>query len=174
MINTRILDDIEAMFRDDPNIAIERGEDYITLSQAFTNNVHLSPKLFEKSHSVFSHTVTLYDDDSYKTIDIIKNKSADFFNFTSSEYKGILNMRGFFYGLGQDMNTGETGLIRQEWNTEDIKAPVREYMEQTGLTQRPSVWWTGKRIAMAFAIGWGGIFLLFGTILLILKMKGML
>ena len=169
MNNDSILNDLQVLFKENKGVAIERGDDYITFSQPFTDNVHLSPQLFEKKCMMFSHTVTLYDDGSYKTVDRIDRASAGPLSFAKSYDKGSLNARGFFYGAGIDRITGKTGLIRQEWSTEDIKAPVREYMSGTGLRQRPSVWWTGKRIALFFAAVWGLAFLLTGIAFLVLK-----
>ena len=149
-----ILDDLENLFKDNEFVKITRGDNFITFEQEFTNDIHATAQLFERQKMTFSHTVTLYDDNSYKTTDRLHERVVTPTGIQDKESTGVINSRGWFYGLGINYRTGEEGLIKHEWSTEDIKAPVREYLNASGLRERPP-FWTGKRIALAFGIGWG-------------------
>ncbi len=62
--------------------------------------------------------------------------------------------KGKFGVIGIDRTTGQKGIVVREFDIKEIKEPVKEYMETTGLTKKLP-FWTGKRIALAFIIGWG-------------------
>lgn len=147
-----VLDRLETMFAGDDSVETRRTQDSVTFSQYFTNDVHVDGALFEKQKRVFEHTV-LVKDGTYKATDKISYGKLGPTHFDKGYMKGELFEKGFFYGLGIDNTTGETGLVRREWSTEYIKAPVREFMETTGL-KRVRLFWTGKRIAIFFACVW--------------------
>ena len=169
MDKNEIISGLAELFWDNPHIITEITKNGIIFSQDFTNNVHISKELFEKNKMTFSHAVELYEDGSYKLTDKIEKRKLGVTGLSSGYEKGDINAKGFFYGFGKDYKTGEMGPIRQAWSTEDIKAPVREYMEKTGLRKRPSVWWTGKRIAAFFAVIWGIVLLIFIAMIIYLR-----
>ena len=147
-----VLDGLTHLFPDDPSITTTRGADYVKFTQPFIDSTLISPALFDKQKMLFSHTVTVFDDGTYKEIDEIRKSGASLTGASVASKRGTLNMRGFTLGLGKDNITGQVGPVMQKWDTEIIKGPVRAYMETTGLKKRPAMWWTPKRIIIAIAV----------------------
>ena len=152
MTNTEILNGLEDLFRGDPSIVVTRDDRSISFYQMIPNIPHPAGDPFMKYDRRFTHTITLYDG-SYKAEDLIET-----FNMGSDK-----PCTGFKRGELDDSGNYKDRC----WNTEDIKGPVRRYMESTGLT-RKKPFWTGKRIGILFAAIW--IPIIIAAILILLNM----
>ena len=88
----------------------------------------------------FTFTVTLTDKGTWKELDKTEKKSSGVkmsggklsFGSSSSTFKGKTNQKSFQLGVGQNNQTGETGIIRFKFNTTDVKQPVRDYLTACG------------------------------------------
>ena len=149
MINKQYIDALENLFKENKNIRIEKGENFISFSQDFTNNlaVTFTKELFEREKLTYTHTVTFFEYCTYEAVDRVDtnnigtllNDKKDIigFNLKSGHYKGdFKKLKGFTYGIGKDYNTGEIGFIKQPWDMENIKGPIRDMLSQTGLKSR--------------------------------------
>lgn len=127
-----VFDRLESLFADDPTVEIERGDDYISFSQIFTNNVHVENYIPEAESSRFTHTVTI-NNGSYKTVDAIESKVLTPMGIKVQYKKGHFVQTGFILAPGLDLNTGQPGLVRQKWSTSTIKKPVKECLKEMGI-----------------------------------------
>jgi len=88
----------------------------------------------------FTYTVTLKDGGKYKELDTSESKSSGVslsggtlsFGTSGSTFKGKQMGKSFQFGTGQDRNTGQTGFISVQFDTERVKKPVRAYLEACG------------------------------------------
>ena len=88
----------------------------------------------------FTFTVTLSDKMTWKEIDKTENKTSGVkmsggklsFGSSSNSFKGKTNQKSFSFGVGQNNQTGEAGIIGFKFNTTDVKQPVRDYLISYG------------------------------------------
>ena len=88
----------------------------------------------------FSFTVTLTDKGTWKEIDRTENKSSGVkmsggklsFGSSSNSFKGKTNQKSFQFGVGQNNQTGETGIIGFKFDTTAVKQPIRDYLTACG------------------------------------------
>jgi len=88
----------------------------------------------------FSFTATLDDNGKYKEVDRSQAASGGMsmsggtlsFGTSSSSFKGHQVGKSFQFGVGHDNNTGQTGFIAAQFDTERVKQPVRAYLEACG------------------------------------------
>ena len=88
----------------------------------------------------FTFTVTLTDKMTWKEIDKTENKTNSVkmsggkigFGTSSNSFKGKTNQKSFSFGVGQNNQTGEVGIIGFKFNTTDVKQPIRDYLISCG------------------------------------------
>ena len=160
---TKIINDIKDIFKDEDAVSIkigetEAGDAVISISQEFINNVvsslMLTPDIIRKNRMRFTHTVTL-GDGTYTETDSLMRSNANLSGSAKGVSRGELYAKGLSVGVGKDNIKGSTGIVYNSWDTNNIKAPVKAYMETTGYARvRPKWQLSGKKIAIAFAVGW--------------------
>lgn len=161
-----IFNGLEQLFKEDGSVEVFRDVNSIIFRQLFADSLTVTTNGPEKNNKEFTHTVTLLNDNLYETLDVIRTRNLTLGNMTADMRKGHLNEKGFMYGLGKDNINCKAGIVRNEWSTEYIKAPVREYLSKMGLKEK-APFWTGKKLALFFGLGWG-IVILIAIILLII------
>ena len=160
---TKIINDIKDMFKGKDAVSIkveetEAGDAVISISQEFINNVisslMLTPDIIRKNRMRFTHTITL-GDGTYTETDNLMRSDANLSGSAKVVSRGELYAKGLSAGFGKDNIKGNTGIVYNSWDTNKIKAPVKAYMETTGYVRvRPKWQLSGKKIAIAFAVGW--------------------
>ena len=91
----------------------------------------------------FTFIVTLTDKRTWKELDKTENKTSGVkmsggklsFGSSSRSFSGKSNQKSFSFGVGQNNQTGEAGLIAFKFNTTDVKKPVRDYLTACGWKQ---------------------------------------
>ncbi len=86
----------------------------------------------------FKFIVTLLDNGKWKEKDIMTQSSANVdlpkkdISLRKDFFSGHAANKTITIGLGKDHNTGQTGLIKNKFDTAQIKEPVREYLKDCG------------------------------------------
>jgi hypothetical protein len=88
----------------------------------------------------YAFTVTLTDKGKYKELDKTERKSGGVsmsggkvgFGGSSQKFIGKTNAKSFSLGVGQNNQTGETGIIGFKFDTSLVKQPIRAYLEYYG------------------------------------------
>ena len=142
MSNTEILDGLEALFCDDESVGIRRGPGSISFVQWFHNVPRVGGDAFRNYNRRYTHTIRLLDG-AYKAEDLIETFNLGENNPRTGYKRGNLHDEGYHFKDGEQC----------VWSTEYIKRPVKLFMDQTGLKIKEP-FWTGKRIAVLFAVIW--------------------
>ena len=138
MTSNEILNGLEGLFKDKPSILTVRGSNSISFIQMIPNLPRVASGPFMQLDRRYTHTVTLLNG-AYRTEDFIETFNAGNDKPRTGLRRGDINERGNYKG--------------RTWDTEDIKSPVRHFMAGTGL-EKKKPFWTGKKIAIFFAIIW--------------------
>jgi len=88
----------------------------------------------------FTYTVTLGDNGKYKERDTMQSQSHDVgmsngsihFGTSSSSFSGHATQKTFQFGAGHDNQTGQTGMIGVQFDTDNVKKPIRAWLESCG------------------------------------------
>ena len=88
----------------------------------------------------YKFTVTLDDKGKYKELDNSKEKQSTVgmkngklsFGSSSNSFSGHKNQKSFSLGVGKDNQSGEVGIIKNVFDTDLVKKPIRAYLEQCG------------------------------------------
>jgi len=88
----------------------------------------------------YTFTVTLSDKGTWKELDKSEDKAAGVqmsggklsFGASSSTFIGKQTRKSFEFGLGQNNQTGQAGLIGFKFDTTAVKQPIREYLTACG------------------------------------------
>ena len=89
----------------------------------------------------FTYTVTLKDGGKYKEHDTLEAKSSGFsvspggtvgFGISSSKFGGHATQKSFTFGAGRDKDTGQVGMVAVSFDTENVKKPIRAFLESAG------------------------------------------
>lgn len=91
----------------------------------------------------YTFTVTLTDKGTWREVDVTEDRVSGAkisggkvgFGSSSSTFIGKQNKKSFSFGVGQNNQTGETGLIAFKFNTTTVKEPIRAYLTACGLTK---------------------------------------
>ena len=91
----------------------------------------------------YTFTVTLSDKGTYKEHDRTEEKEKSIkmeggklsLGTSSNSFMGKTNRKSFEFGIGQDKQSGEVGLVGFKYNTTSVKQPIREYLTSCGWKQ---------------------------------------
>lgn len=138
MKSQKILDDLEMMFQDS-DMKIERGPNSISFIKDLSAlDTGMDAYMWKGSPNyrwdLYSHTVKILKEGTYEATDRFYTRRG------RSYLKG--RIKKDYYNKG--------ALV---WSTSDIQKPIRSYMESIGYVAKEP-FWTGKRIAIAFAAIW--------------------
>jgi len=97
---------------------------------------------YEVSNEVkqYVFTVTLTDKGTWKEIDKTENKSSGVnmsggklsFGSSSNSFVGKTNQKSFQFGVGNNNQTGQAGVIGFRYDTTLVKKPIRDYLTACG------------------------------------------
>ena len=129
-----------ALNRPDQPWQVTTEGDSIVARWKWMDATFFSPHEINDETRAFTFTVTLYDNGTYREIDVIENKSSGVkmsggklsFGSSSSSFKGKTNKKSFSFGAGQNNQTGQAGLVGFKFNTTSVKQPVRDYLFSCG------------------------------------------
>lgn len=99
-----------------------------------------APHEINEQTKAFTFTVTLNNNGKYTETDKSDSKSAGVkagggkvgFGSSSSTFIGNSSQKSIQFGIGQNNQTGETGLIGFKFDTAAVKTPIREYLAACG------------------------------------------
>lgn len=84
----------------------------------------------------YTLTITLKDNGKWSEVDSIATKSSQInaggFSTNKTHFKGTTNTKSFEIGFGKNKQTGDTGVVKVQFDTSLIKRQVREYLTQNG------------------------------------------
>ena len=91
----------------------------------------------------YTFTATLYDNGTWQENDQIQNKSSGIgfskgslkLGTSSQSFKGKTSQKSFQFGLGQNKETGQTGLVGFKFDTSLVKQHIRSYLTYYGWRQ---------------------------------------
>ena len=129
-----------ALNRPDQPWAVTIEGDSIVARWRWMDATFFAPHEVNNQVRQFTFTVTLTDKKTWKELDTTENTSAGVkmsggklsFGGSSSTFKGKTNQKSFQFGLGQNNQNGQAGLIGFKFDTTLVKQPIRDYLTARG------------------------------------------
>lgn len=118
------------------NYSIQVEGDKIITTIKWMDAVFFSPNAVTDEMRNFAFSVKLRDDNTYTETDssqaVTKTVGMGGARMNYSSFKGKQVSINRTIGFGKNRNDGTTGLIQIQFNSEDYKKPVREYLASCG------------------------------------------
>ena len=170
---TELCEKIKELYKDNQSINIYVENNSIILEQEFVDATLVSLQGFAKEKKTFKHIIT-FEGTQFITLDQIKGNviqgHGDSLTLTTTlgNNVGQFHISGCIIGLGKDNITGEVGPVIQKWNSNDLKNPVKNYLESLGLIHKKSLGIDNKLNKIILCSILGGMTFICGLIGIIL------
>lgn len=141
-----LIDKMCATFNTDeyPFICEKTGDNEVTCTWDWENALIVGLGSVDEVHKSFKHVVTLLPNKRYKAKDISANKTKSMsfskgnlsFGAGSDSFSG--HQSGFHKEItfGKNKDTGESGVIKFDFDTKKIKGPVKQFLADNGFKKK--------------------------------------
>lgn len=110
--------------------------DTIVATWKWMDATFFSPTEISDEVKEFKFQVTLLDNGKWKEMDYSSSKSTSGgfggFGMSSSTFIGHSYNKSVTIGLGKNKDTGESGVVKFDFDTSKIKEPIREFLKSCG------------------------------------------
>jgi len=134
----KVLQDIVILNKPDQPWQLVVEGDTIVASWKWMDARFFSLSEVTDSTKAYSFRVTLKDNGKWKEFDQTSEETSKVnfrdgkLEFGKSSFGGAMTEKSFTFGLGQDKQTGQSGLIGFKFDTSAVKKPIRDYLTSCG------------------------------------------